>query len=85
MVTQIWQKIDGSCHYCHSWRESNARMITAMTETIILAILTLAFVALGYYTARVIKGDGYADSRRQPPRSHHRDVFDPAKGPTRLA
>lgn len=60
-------------------------MITAMTETIILTILALAVVALAYYTVRVIKGDGYTDSRRQPPMSHHRDVFDRANGPTRLA
>lgn len=55
-------------------------MITAMTATIVLLmILTLAILALGYYTVRVIQGDGYGTSRRQPPASHHSDIFGPRR------
>lgn len=50
-----------------------------MTETsVVLVILLLAAVAYGVYLAATIKGDGL-NSRRQPPASHPRDMFDPAR------
>ena len=53
-----------------------------MTATVLLfVIVPLVVAAYGLYTAWVIKGDGYG-SRRQPPASHHRDMFDPAGGST---
>ncbi len=64
-------------------------MITAMTALTIFLILAaiLAGLLLGRYLVDIIKGDGYGDrgTRLEPPRSHHRDFFDPSAGPTRLA
>ncbi|HSE69642.1 MAG TPA: hypothetical protein VLA97_02710 [Nocardioidaceae bacterium] len=56
-----------------------------MTSMILLFLVTFALTALAYWAKRVIEGDGYADSRRQPPRSHPVDAFEPHRGPTRLA
>ncbi len=51
-----------------------------MTATVLLiVIVSLLVLAYGLYTARVVKGDGYG-SRRQPPVSHHSDMFDPRSG-----
>ena len=56
-----------------------------MTATLLLLVIVpLALVAFGLYTARVLQGDGYG-SRRQPPISHHPDLFDPRMNPTRFA
>ena len=51
-----------------------------MTEsTVVLVILLLAAIAYGVYLAATIKGDGINNSRRQPPASHHHDMFDPTR------
>ncbi|MBY9073632.1 hypothetical protein K1X13_02240 [Nocardioides sp. WL0053] len=83
IVAQSWQEIDGTCHYCHSWRDLVESMITAMTAALILLLTAAAVVAFGYLTARVLDGDGYG--HRPPPASHPRDIFDPSNRPTRLA
>jgi len=46
--------------------------------TVALVIVLLAAVAYGVYLAATIKGDGI-NSRRQPPASHHQDMFDPSR------
>jgi len=62
-------------------------MITAMNESTItlLVIAVLAATAYAAYLVAVIRDDGLSLARRQPPASHHRDPFDPATGPSRLA
>jgi hypothetical protein len=56
-----------------------------MSATILLfVIVPLVLTAYGLYTAWVLNGDGYG-SRRQPPASHHDDLFDPRIGFPRRA
>lgn len=51
-----------------------------MTEsTVFLVVLLLVAVAYGVYLVSAIKGDGVNVRRRQPPASHHRDMFDPTR------
>jgi hypothetical protein len=73
-MARLWQKIDGRCQACHWWQESDERMITAMTEILIIALLILA-VAVVLTTIRDIHDDGYG--RRPPPPSRHPDLFHP--------
>jgi hypothetical protein len=74
-MLEDWQKIDGHCHFCHSWQERDERRITAMTELIIF--WTIVFVvAVVLSTLRDIYDDGL--SRRQPPPSDYPDMFDPS-------
>ncbi len=51
------------------------------TALLILAVLTLLLGLLGLAVARAVAGDGYGHPGpgRTPPRSHHRDPFDPTR------
>jgi len=62
-------------------------MITAMNETTVALVVLAVLAASGFaaYLVSVIKGDGLNLRGHEPPASHHRDLFDPSSGPTRLA
>jgi hypothetical protein len=81
MVPRIWQEIDEQCHSCHSWQEPGGRTITAMTVlTVILLVVALAALVRGAtYLYDFVTNDGYGHltAHAAPPRSHHRDPFDP--------
>jgi hypothetical protein len=71
-LTQMWQKINAHCHFCHWWRKLDEDRISAMnTETIILLIVALASLAALAETLREVFHDGPA--AQDPPRSHHVD------------
>ncbi len=71
-----WQKINGECHYCHSWQDLERARIDAMN--LFLAILLIAAsTAYLVYLAAYIHHDGYGSRAASGlPRSHHRDMFD---------
>ena len=72
MLPQEWQKINAQCHICHWWRNLDGDRISAMnTETIILLIIALAFLAALAETLREAFHDGPAT--QGPPRSHQDD------------
>jgi hypothetical protein len=64
----MWQKINGRWHSCHSWRDPDRCMISAMTY-LYLMLLVAAFMSA--LTIRTIVHDGRGPSR--PPRSHFED------------
>ncbi|SKC35530.1 hypothetical protein SAMN04324258_0163 [Krasilnikoviella flava] len=66
MVPRTWREVDASWHFCHSWQKCNARMITAMTLLLILALLLVA--AYAATLVRTVRRDGLGT--RRPPRSH---------------
>jgi hypothetical protein len=68
MVRPIWQKINGVCHSCHSWRDLDGGMITAMTY---LMVFLLVAVVVSFETIRLVFHDGRGAQR--PPRSHFED------------
>jgi hypothetical protein len=79
----MWQEIDGRRHLCHSWQETDGRRITAMTVFLILFAVA-AFAALlrgAAYLYNFIADDGYGHLtvHAAPPRSHHRDPFEPRR------
>lgn len=87
-MARNWQKIDAQCHSCHSWPEFNERMITAMTEILIIALaLAATATLLRVVWWALIDDDGYhrPERTRTAPRSHFPDPFDPTQAPTRLA
>ena len=84
-MSRIWQKIDAQCHSCHSWPNLDERMITAMTEILIIALAlaaTAALVRVAWWA--LVDNDGYGrpDRAATTPRSHVPDLFDP-RYPTR--
>lgn len=64
----FWQKINELCHFCHSWQESDRRMITDMTYLIIFLALSALLAA---ESVRLVLRDGRGPQR--PPRSHFED------------
>jgi hypothetical protein len=81
MLTRIWQKIDASRHPCHWWQHSQQRRITAMALLIII-LMAAALTGIGWaakHFYEYVDKDGYGRSPAQhtPPRSHHRDPFEP--------
>jgi hypothetical protein len=68
IIPQIWQKINAVCHSCHSWREPDGGMITAMTYLIVFLLVAAAMSA---ETIRLLFHDGRGPQR--PPRSHFDD------------
>ena len=66
---QVWQKINGLWHSCHSWQDCDRRMITAMTY---LMILLLIVAAMSVASIRMLVRDGRGPQR--PPVSHWDDA-----------
>ncbi len=57
-----------------------------MSVLILIAVLAVAFFAVGYGAQRLfefVRGDGSTEQSwtRTPPRSHHLDQFDPRSRP----
>jgi hypothetical protein len=65
----VWQKINEPWLFCHSWRDLNQRMITAMT---FLMILLFVVVALSVASVALIVRDGRGPQRL--PVSHFEDA-----------
>jgi hypothetical protein len=62
-MAQVWQEIDGGCHFCHSWQDHHERMINAMNivlDILALTVLVLAFRLLVGYA----RHDGFARPHR---------------------
>jgi hypothetical protein len=92
-VPHGWQKIEGRWHLCHSWQDVARAIVTAIPREdhhrereLVMSVLALVASAVvvalvvAYIVSslkRVIDEDGAHDSRRNPPRSHYSDPFDP--------
>ncbi len=68
ILPHIWQKINEGCHSCHSWRELDGGMITAMTYLIVFLLVAAVMSA---ETIRLLLHDGRGPQR--PPGSHFED------------
>jgi hypothetical protein len=68
ILAQGWQKINVLLLFCHSWRDLDGAMITAMT---FLLILTVIAVALAARTIDLLLHDGRGPAA--PPSSHFQD------------
>jgi hypothetical protein len=68
MVSQVWQKINLRWHFCHSWRDRDGGMITAMTYLIIILVIA---AAMAVRTIDLLLKDGRGPAA--PPRSHFQD------------
>ena len=68
MLAQVWQEINLTWHFCHSWRDHDGGMITAMTYLIVFLLVAAIMSA---ETIRLLFHDGRGPQR--PPRSHFDD------------
>jgi len=68
-LPETWQIFNAQWHYCHWWQDQAARMITAMTTSLLLIALIALALALG--TIVMVRRDGRGPS--VPPRSHYED------------
>ena len=65
---RLWQEINATWLFCHSWRDHDRRMITAMTFLILLSVIAVLMIA---GTLRLLVHDGRGPQR--PPASHFQD------------
>lgn len=63
-----WQEINATWLYCHSWRNHDRSMISAMT---FLMILLVVAAVMAVETVRLVLHDGRGP--QQPPSSHFED------------
>jgi hypothetical protein len=63
-----WQNFNDACLFCHSWRDRDGSIITAMTFLLILLAMA---VAMSFETIRLVIRDGRGPQR--PPASHFDD------------
>jgi hypothetical protein len=68
ILPHFWQEINGLWHSCHSWRDLDGGMITAMTYLIMFLLVAAVMSA---ETIRLLFHDGRGPQR--PPRSHFED------------
>ncbi len=68
MLAQGWQKINQRWHFCHSWRDHDGVMITAMTYLLIILVIASG---LALWTIDLLLKDGRGPAA--PPRSHFQD------------
>jgi hypothetical protein len=68
ILPHFWQEINELWHSCHSWRDLDGGMITAMTYLIMLLLVAAVMIA---ETIRLLFHDGRGPQR--PPRSHFED------------
>jgi len=65
MVPDHWQKINGRWLFCHSWRDLDGPILTAMTFFIILLVIAAVMTAK---TIDLLRHDGRGPAA--PPTSH---------------
>ena len=67
-MTGTWQKINGYCHLCHSWRFLDGGRISAMDTFIVIIVATAVVLVLAELLREV-----FADRPVHQPRSHFED------------
>ncbi len=67
-MARKWQEINGRWQICHSWRDHDRSMISAMTLLILFLVVA---TAMSIEAIRMVLHDGRGPQR--PPHSHFED------------